>query len=78
MTVFVGVIHDYLEAHMIFQIFLQYCVEDETLVNEARNCNPKNSNLVIFDARSMLAAGGNRLKVCWMISVISQCVSDFL
>eukprot|EP00795_Rhopilema_esculentum_P011530 gene11530-21751_t len=40
----------------------RYCIEDETLLNEARNCNPFNSNMVIFDARSMLAAGGNRLK----------------
>ena len=42
---------------------LQYCVEDETLLDEARNCNPSNATMVIFDARSMLAAGGNRLKV---------------
>eukprot|EP00794_Sanderia_malayensis_P018024 gene18024-19829_t len=36
--------------------------EDEALINAARNCNRSNFALVIFDARSMLAAGGNRLK----------------
>jgi len=40
----------------------RYCAEDVKLVDEARNCNPRNATMVILDARSMLAAGGNRLK----------------
>ena len=33
------------------------------MVNTARKCNMCGDKLVIFDARSVFAAGGNRLKV---------------
>jgi len=39
----------------------KFSVEDENLVKAARNLSPS-KRLVILDARSMLAAGGNRLK----------------
>uniref|UniRef100_A0A7M5X7A4 Phosphatidylinositol-3-phosphatase n=1 Tax=Clytia hemisphaerica TaxID=252671 RepID=A0A7M5X7A4_9CNID len=39
----------------------KYSVEDEALVQAAKKISPS-ERLVIFDARSMLAAGGNRLK----------------
>ena len=54
-------------------LMLQNCIEDETLISEARNCNPRNANMVIFDARSMLAAGGNRLKV-FVIPLGNKCI----
>ena len=38
-------------------------MEDETLVEEARLCTPNAPSLVIFDARSVVAAEGNKLKV---------------
>ena len=56
-------IHSNIRIFYSYDFLLQYCVEDETLLDEARNCNPSNATMVIFDARSMLAAGGNRLKV---------------
>lgn len=37
-------------------------VEDEYVINTARRCNKYTDKLVIFDARSMFAAGGNMLK----------------
>lgn len=39
----------------------KFSVEDENLVQAARQISPS-KRMVIFDARSMLAAGGNRLK----------------
>ncbi|RDD41788.1 Myotubularin [Trichoplax sp. H2] len=40
----------------------KYSVDDELLVEEARLCNPNSKELVIFDARSAMAASGNKLK----------------
>ncbi|XP_062519852.1 myotubularin-related protein 2-like isoform X2 [Corticium candelabrum] len=40
----------------------RFSVEDEHLIEAARLCHPESSTLVIFDARSQVAAGGNMLK----------------
>lgn len=37
-------------------------IEDEFVISTARKCNKSTDKLVIFDARSMFAAGGNMLK----------------
>lgn len=41
---------------------LKNSIEDEFVINSARKCNKYTDKLVIFDARSILAAGGNMLK----------------
>ena len=55
--------------NIYFALFLQFSVEDERLVQAAKLCSPS-KRLVIFDARSMLAAGGNRLKVVIEICIL--------
>lgn len=47
----------------VFVCFLQNSVDDEFVVSTARKCNKFTEKLVIFDARSIFAAGGNMLKV---------------
>lgn len=37
-------------------------IDDELVISKARRCNKYTDKLVIFDARSMFAAGGNMLK----------------
>ena len=44
-------------------IHFQNSVDDEFVISTARKCNKCTDKLVIFDARSMFAAGGNMLKV---------------
>lgn len=44
-------------------IHFQNSVDDEFVISTARKCNKYTDKLVIFDARSMFAAGGNMLKV---------------
>lgn len=46
-------------------------MEDENIVQAARNLCPT-KRMVIFDARSMLAAGGNRLKVRHKVLKVSE------
>ena len=46
-----------------FFFVIQYSLDDEKLVNEARLCNANSKEMVIFDARSVMAASGNKLKV---------------
>ncbi|KAK2565460.1 Myotubularin-related protein 2 [Acropora cervicornis] len=41
---------------------LKNSIEDEFVINSARKCNKYTDKLVIFDARSIFAAGGNMLK----------------
>jgi hypothetical protein len=40
----------------------KFSVDDENLIEAARLCLPQSSTLVIFDARSQVAAEGNKLK----------------
>ena len=49
---------------MITPVSLQNSIDDELVISTARRCNKYTDKLVIFDARSMFAAGGNMLKVC--------------
>ena len=44
-------------------VTFQNSVDDEFVISTARKCNKYTDKLVIFDARSMFAAGGNMLKV---------------
>lgn len=44
-------------------VHFQNSVDDEFVISTARKCNKCTDKLVIFDARSMFAAGGNMLKV---------------
>ena len=55
-------------------------MEDEALVQAAKKISPS-ERLVIFDARSILAAGGNRLKVSYIVGdrlIRNRVVSDCL
>ena len=45
-------------------VSVQNSIDDELVISKARRCNKYTDKLVIFDARSMFAAGGNMLKVC--------------
>lgn len=53
--------------HISFKFVLfvsfQNSVDDEFVISTARKCNKITDKLVIFDARSVFAAGGNMLKV---------------
>jgi len=47
----------------VWFVHFQNSVDDEFVISTARKCNKCTDKLVIFDARSMFAAGGNMLKV---------------
>ena len=46
----------------MFHFSTQRSQEDESLLEHALSLAPPNSDMVIFDARSFIAAGGNRFK----------------
>ena len=42
---------------------VQHSLEDEQLIEACLNAGPPDGHMVIFDARSIVAAAGNMLKV---------------
>ena len=47
---------------------MQHSLDDEQLIDACMKAGPPGSKLVIFDARSSVAATGNMLKVSKLVS----------
>ena len=60
-------------------ICIQYNVDDEFVILSALATNSSSRSMVIFDARSAIAASGNQLKVWYCIEALHRSrIKNFL